>query len=306
MTKRTSLQRAISSTIADGQTIYMGGFTHMIPFEAGHEMIRQELRDLHLVRATPDLVFDRMIAAGCAAAVTFSWAGNPGVGGLRAFRRAIEDEVPTELEIHEYSHYGLIARLSAGAQGLPFVPLRTFTGSDIPTHNSAIRTVSNPYDTGPADIHVVPPLTPDVAIVRAQRADENGNAHLWGIQGDIIDAAFAAETVVLIVEELVSEAVIRSDPNRTAIPGTLVDYVVEEPYGSHPSYAQGYYDRDNDSYLAWDNVSRSQESIEEWLDEWVYSVEDQAGYLEKLGVEKLMDLTPRGNYATPVDLGQYA
>lgn len=299
------MDTAIRRSVQDGQSIYLGGFTHLIPFSAGHEIIRQGYEDLNLIRATPDLVYDRMIAAGCARKVTFSWAGNPGVGSLRAFRRAVEDGVPNQVEVEEYSHFGTVSRLAAGAQGLPFLPLRTFVGSDLIDVNDAIQTVDNPYEGGPDEVAVVPPLTPDVAVVRAQRADTEGNAHLWGIHGETVEAAFAADTVVLCVEEVVDESVIRSDPNRTEIPESTVDFVVEDPYGSHPSYAQGYYDRDNEAYLEWDRASESHESTIEWLDEWVYSMDDHIDYLEKLGTERLLELQPNTNYATPIDMGRY-
>lgn len=299
------MDSAISAAVEDSQTIYLGGFTHLIPFAAGHEIIRQGYTDLTVARATPDLVYDQMIAAGCVSKLIFSWAGNPGVGSLRAFRRAFEDGVPQELSIDEYSHFGLISRLDAGARDLPFLPVRTFIGSDYPEHIDAIRTVENPYDEGPTTIPVVPPLNPDVSVVRAQRADEDGSAQLWGIVGEMVEAAFAADTVILSVEEIVDGDVIRSDPNRTLIPDTAVDYVVEEPYGSHPSYAQGYYDRDNEAYLDWDRQTETHESTEEWLEEWVYGVENRAAYLEKLDTKRFVELQPQSNYATPVDMGEY-
>jgi glutaconate CoA-transferase subunit A len=305
MTEVTSMMEAVSGALADGSSLYLGGFTHLIPFAAGHEIIRQEYRDLNLIRATPDLIYDQMIAAGCAGIITFSWAGNPGVGSLRAFRRAVEDGVPNEVTIDEYSHFGLVSRLAAGAQELPFLPLRTYIGSDYPEHNDSIKIIENPYDDGPEEMPVVPSLNPDVAVVRAQRAAEDGSAHLWGIAGEIVEAAFAADTVILSVEEIVEESVIRSDPNRTLIPGTAVDYLVEEPYGSHPSYAQGYYDRDNEIYLDWDEQSKSHKSTEKWLSEWVYGVEDRAEYVRKLDTQRFMDLQPKTNYATPLDMGEY-
>lgn len=305
MAHLTDATTAVSSAVSDGASLYLGGFTHLIPFALGHEIIRQGYDDLHLIRATPDLIYDRLIAAGCAGSVTFSWAGNPGVGSLRAFRRAVEEGVPNPIEIDEYSHYGLVSRLSAGAEDLPFVPLRSYVGTDFPEYTDAIRTVENPYDDGVDEIAVVPPLNPDVAVVRAQRADESGNAHLWGISGEIVEAAFAADTVVLSVEEIVDEEAIRSDPNRTAISGKVVDYVVREPYGSHPSYAQGYYDRDNQAYLEWDEVSQTHEGVEAWLDEWVYGVENHREYLEQLDTDRLLDLQSGTSYATPIDMGAY-
>ncbi|WP_158057260.1 CoA transferase subunit A [Halorussus halophilus] len=310
MTEQTTLESAIDAAVEDGQSLYLAGFSHLIPFASGHEIIRQGYTDLELVRATPDLIYDRMIAAGCASKATFSWAGNPGVGCLRAFRRAVEEGVPNPLEIEEYTHFGMVARLKAGAQKLPFVPLRTFAGSDLPEYNDKIRTVADPFsDDGEnegEDVHVVPPLEPDTAVVRAQRADADGNAQLWGIVGETVDAALAAETVVLSVEQVVDESVIRSDPNRTMIPGTAVDYVVEIPYGSHPSYVQGYYDRDNPSYVEWDEVSETHESTLDWLDEWVYEVTDHREYLEKLDAERLLDLQPQPDYAEPIDMGDYS
>ena len=232
--KVTTMAGAIENAVADGQQVYLGGFTHLIPFAAGHEIIRQGYRDLGLVRATPDLVYDQMRAAGVASEVTFSWAGTPGVGSLRAFRRAVEEGVPNEIELQEYSHFGLIAGLAAGTQGLPFLPLRTFVGSEYMEVTDHIRTVTNPYDETD-EVPVVPAITPDVAVIRTQRADRSGSAQLWGIPGEMAEAAFATDTVVLAVGELVDERVIRSDPNRTIVPGAVVDYVLEDPYGSHPS-----------------------------------------------------------------------
>jgi glutaconate CoA-transferase subunit A len=300
----TDTADAISQAVQEGDTVYLGGFTHLIPFAAGHELIRQGYEDLHLVRATPDLILDQMIAAGCASAVTFSWAGNPGVGSLRCFRRAVEDGTPCPIKINEYTHFGLISRLFAGARDLPFVPLRTFIGSSLPEQNDSIKTIENPYDPN-EEVAVVSPIFPDVSIVRAQRASPEGDAQLWGITGDVTDAAFAANTVILSVEEIVNSETIRSDPNRVEIPGMVVDYVVEEPYGSHPSYTQGYYNRDNQAYLTWNEVSESHESTLDWLNEWVYGVEDRREYVEKLGVGRILDLEPAHDYAEPINIGRY-
>lgn len=305
MSKVVDMDEAISSAVHDGASVYLAGFTHLIPFAAGHEIIRQGYEDLTLIRATPDLVYDHMIAAGCASEVVFSWAGNPGMGSLRCFRRAVEDGVPNDVEVDEYSHFGLISRVSAGARDLPFVPLRTFAGSDYPAVNDAIRTMANPFDEGIDEVPVVPPLRPDVAVVRAQRADPTGSAHLWGILGEITEVAFAAETVILSVEELVDERVIRSDPNRTHLPSGIIDYVVEEPFGSHPSYVQGYYDRDNRGYIDWDDHSKTHESARQWIDDWVHGVENRTEYVEQLSSDRIVDLQPRTSYATPVDFGRY-
>ncbi|WP_254533876.1 CoA transferase subunit A [Natrinema gelatinilyticum] len=303
MSTITSMQDAIGDGVSDGDSVYLAGFTHLIPFAAGHEIIRQERRDLDLIRATPDLIYDQMIAAGCARKATFSWAGNPGVGSLPAFRRAAEEGIPTELELEEYTHFGLVAALDAGASNLPFAPLRGFIGSDLPDHNDNIARIESPFDDD--YVYAVAPIEPDVAVVRAQRADENGNAHLWGIQGEVKVAALAADTVILTVEELCPEETIRSDPNRTLITSDDVDYVVHDPYGSHPSYAQGYYGRDNEAYIEWADIASDVDRVEAWLDEWVYGVEDRREYVEKLGVDRLLDLDPDNAYAEPINMGAY-
>lgn len=315
---------AIGEAVSDGDSVCLAGFTHLIPFAAGHELIRQGREDLELIRATPDLVYDQLIAAGCARKVTYSWAGNPGMGSLPAFRRAFEEGVPNDIRIEEYTHFGLVSALHAGAANLPFVPLRTFTGSDLAAYNDNVATVRSPFeerdpdaddgdsgDGGDGDsgsgeeIHVVGPIEPDVTVVRAQRADEAGNAHHWGIAGEQKQAALAADTVVLSVEERCSEATIRSDPNRTLLTADDVDHVVVEPWGSHPSYAQGYYDRDNRTYRAWPKRADTAADAEAWLDEWVYGVANRREYVEKLGAERILDLTPDSAYATPIDVGAY-
>lgn len=305
MSKVTDLASAIGTHIDPGTEVYLGGFTHLIPFAAGHEIIRQEIGGLRVIRTTPDLVVDRLVAAGLVDSVCFSYAGNPGVGSLRAFRRAVESRVPRSIGIEEYSHLALVTRLDAGARGLPFLPVRTALGTDLPAVNEAFQTVENPYDTGPDVVAVVPPMNPEVAIVRAQRADAEGNAHLWGIHGEIVEAVFAAETVILSVEELVDGAVIRSDPNRTVIPGPEVDAVVEVPYGSHPSYAHGYYNRDNEAYLAWDVVTQTHEGTLQWLEEYVHSIDDHAGYLELVGDDRFDGLSVADAPTEPANMGRY-
>jgi len=272
------MQDAVARFVRDGDTVVIEGFTHLISFAAGHEIIRQRRRDLTLCRLTPDLIYDQMIAAGCARKVVFSWAGNPGVGSLHAFRRAVESE-QRGVEIEEYSHFGMVARFSAGAAGLPFWPLRDYEGTDLPRANDRIKAVACPY-TGES-LATVPALNPDVTIVHAQRADAQGNTQIWGLLGVQKEAAFASRRVIVVVEELVEESVIRADPNRTVIPAMIVDAVVVEPWGAHPSYAQGYYDRDNDFYVAWERISRDPGKLERYLDEFVHGVPDRAAYVAK-------------------------
>ena len=272
-----TMKAAVAAFVHDGDVVVIEGFTHLICFAAGHEIIRQRRRALTLARLTPDLIYDQMIAAGCATKLVFSWAGNPGVGSLHAFRRAVEGKRGPPLEIEEYSHFGMVARFSAGAARLPFWALRNYMGTDLPRANPRIRSVTCPY-TGEA-LATVPALNPDVTIVHAQRADAEGNAQIWGLVGVQKEAAFASERVVVVVEELVDEHVIRSDPNRTVIPGMIVDAVVVEPWGAHPSYAQGYYDRDNAFYVAWEEISRDATKLERYLDDFVYGVADRQAYL---------------------------
>jgi glutaconate CoA-transferase subunit A len=222
-----------------------------------------------------------MIAAGCARRLVFSWAGNPGAGSLHAFRRAVEGTGVPLLELEEYSHFGMVGRLSAGAARLPFWPMRNYMGTDLPGVNPRIAQVQCPY-TGER-LATVPALNPDVTIVHAQRADTQGNTQIWGLLGVQKEAAFASKRVIVVVEELVDERVIRADPNRTLIPGIAVDAVVIEPWGAHPSYAQGYYDRDNAFYVSWEPISRDPAALGRYLDEYVYGVPDRAAYVERCG-----------------------
>ena len=300
MSKLISLSEAIRRFVQDGDTVYAAGFTHLIPFAAGHEIIRQKKRGLVLARATPDLVYDQMVAAGCARKVIFSYMGNPGVGSLRFVRSEIE---AGRLEFEEYSHFGMISRLQAGATGLPFMPMNPTAASDLERANPSYRTVRDPYSG--QDVVVVPALNPDVAIVHVQRCDQDGNAHIWGIIGEQKEAAFAASRVILTTEEIVDESVIRSDPNRTLIPGMVVDAVCHVPFAAHPSYTQGYYDRDNAFYLEWDEISKSQETVQAYLDEWVYGVPDREAYWRKLGPEVQARLKVASRPSIPVDYGQY-
>jgi glutaconate CoA-transferase, subunit A len=300
MAKLISLKKAISEFVNDGDIVYAAGFTHLIPFAAGHEIIRQGKKNLTLARATPDLIYDQLVAAGCAKKVIFSYMGNPGVGSLRIVRAAIEKG---ELEWEEYSHFGMITRLQAGASGLPFLPMNQTGATSLEQVNPLIKRIPDPY--GGKDVIAVPALNPDVAIVHVQRADKNGNSHLWGIIGEQKEAAFAAKKVILTAEEIVDESVIRSDPNRTMIPGIVVSAVCHVPFASHPSYSQGYYDRDNEFYLAWDKISESKELTQKYLDEWVYGVKDRNAYWKKLGEKTHKRLKVKALYSEKINYGRY-
>jgi len=298
------MRDAVAELVRDGDTVAIEGFTHLISFAAGHEIIRQRKRDLTLARLTPDLIYDQMVAAGVARKLIFSWLGNPGVGGLNAIRRRIEDADPAPLEIEEYSHFGMVGRYTAGAANLPFYPLRSYFETDLPTANPLIRPIASPYGDG--IVYAVPPLKPDVTVVHAQRADAAGDTQVWGLLGCQKEAAFAAERVIVVVEELVDESVIRADPNRTIIPGLIVDAVVVEPFGAHPSYVQGAYDRDNRFYREWDPISRDEAALQAWLGDWVHGLDGRAAYVEKLGAERVAALRPSGSAPSgSVDYGRY-
>jgi glutaconate CoA-transferase subunit A len=301
--KVATMRDAVRELVRDGDVVAIEGFTHLICFAAGHEIIRQNKRDLTLCRLTPDVIYDQMVAAGVASRLVFSWLGNPGVGSLHAIRRRIERADPTALEIEEYSHFGMVSRYVAGASGLPFFPLRSYEESDLPRVNPRIVPIESPYGDG--SVYAVPPLNPDVAIVHAQRADRSGNAQVWGFLGCQKEAAFAAERVVVVCEELIDSTVVRRDPNRTVIPGLIVDAVVVEPRGCHPSFAQGFYDRDNRFYVEWDPISRDPDRLEAWLDEWVRGISSHEEYVDKLGVERWAQLVPDEAYSQPINYGLY-
>jgi glutaconate CoA-transferase subunit A len=302
--KTTSMREAIADLVRDRDVVAIEGFTHLICFAAGHEIIRQRKRDLTLCRLTPDVIYDQMVAAGVARKLVFSWLGNPGVGSLHAIRRRIEDSDPELLEIEEYSHFGMVCRYVAGAANLPFFPIRSYFESDLPETNPRIVPMTDPYGGDP--VYAVPPLNPDVAIIHAQRVDEWGNAQIWGIVGCQKEVAFAAKRTIVVCEELVGEDVIRADPNRTQIPGLVVDAVVVEPGACHPSYAQGYYDRDNRFYLEWDPISRDPSELETWLEEWVYGLDGHQDYVEKLGADRWRELAAGDGWSGRVNYGRYA
>ena len=292
--KVVSMKEAVADHVRDGNSIAIEGFTGSICFAAGHEIIRQQRRELTLVRMTPDLIYDQMIAAGTAKKLIFSYMGNPGVGSLYCIRRAVEKSQPRSLELEEYSHYGLVGRYAAGASRSPFFALRSYVGSDMLAANPLIKLIDDPYGSG--KIAVVPPLNPDVAILHAQRADHQGNTQLWGLLGMQKEVAFASKKVIVVVEEIVDESV---------IPGLIVNAVVHEPYGAYPSYVQGYYDRDNEAYIAWDKLSQEHTAVEAWLNDWVYGLENHAAFISKLGQTRLTKLKPESLLAAPVNYGRY-
>ena len=261
MAEIVSLAEAVERAIHDGDAVAMEGFTHLIPFAAGHEIIRQRRRDLTLARMTPDLVYDQIVGAGCARKLIFSWGGNPGVGSLYRLRDAITAGWPNPLEIEEHTHAGLANRYVAGASGLPFAVLRGAAGTDLVQHSSSVSTVRCPF-TG-EHLTAVASLNPDVTIVHAQRADRAGNVQLWGISGVQKEAVFAARHAIATVEEVVDE--LTPMPGGVVLPRFTVDAVAVVPGGAAPSYAHGYYDRDNAAYLEWDKISRDRETFTAWL-----------------------------------------
>jgi glutaconate CoA-transferase, subunit A len=262
----TTLADAVATLVRDGDTVALEGFTHLIPVAAGQEIIRQRRRDLTLVRMTPDIVYDQMIGAGCAKALVFSWGGNPGVGSLHRFRDAAANGWPVPLTLEEHSHAGMANRYAAGASGLPFAVLRGYTGTDLPAHTANVATVTCPF-TGEA-LTAVAALNPNVAIVHAQRADRRGNVQLWGITGVQKEAVLAAERSIVTVEEVVDE--LEPRPGAVVLPTWVVSAVAVAPRGAHPSYAQDYYERDNEYYRTWDAISRDRDTFTAWLDEHVY------------------------------------
>ncbi|SDS14066.1 CoA transferase subunit A [Agrococcus carbonis] len=304
--KTMSLHDAIARFVRPGSTLCIEGFTHAIPVAAGHEIIRQGIKGLTLVRITADIIVDQMLAAGCIDTLVSSFVGNSSAGSLGEVRRRIERGEPKPLEYVEYSHYGMVCRYLAGAQRLPFYPVQSYFGSDLPAINDELRTVTSPYplpDGSSQEIYVVPPINPDVTIVHAQRADRSGNVQMWGLTGVQAEAVFAAEHAIVTVEEIVDDDVVRSDPNRTIIPAHAVSAVVQVPMGAHPSFAQGYYDRDNEFYRAWSAISADRERLAAWLDEWVHALPDHAAYVERLGADTRERLRVAPALSQPVDYG---
>jgi len=267
MAEIVSLADAVAAAIGDGDAVAMEGFTHLIPFAAGHEVIRQGRRDLTLIRMTPDVIYDQLIGAGCASKLIFSWGGNPGVGSLHRFRDAVENGWPAPLRLEEHSHAGMANRYAAGAAGMPFAVLRGYRGTGLEglpglDGQPSVRPITCPF-TGET-LTAVAALNPDVTVIHAQRADRAGNVQLWGIMGVQKEAVLSARRAVVTVEEIVPG--LRPQPGAIVLPGWTIDYIAHAPGGAHPSYALGYSQRDNDFYVAWDAISRERDSFRRWLE----------------------------------------
>lgn len=270
-----SLSEAVAALVRDGSYVALEGFSHLIPFAAGHEIIRQGRRNLSLVRMTPDVIYDQMIGAGCASSLMFSWGGNPGIGSLHRFRDAVENAWPVPLSIEERSHSDLSNAWVAGAANLPFAVLRGYTGSDLPRVNPNIRTITCPF-TG-EQLAATPAVRPDVTIIHAQKADHKGNVLVWGILGVQKEAVLAAKHAVVTVEERVDS--LDAPPNACILPSWVIDAVCLVPRGAAPSYAHGYYSRDNAFYRRWDAISRERESFRAWVKEHILDTADFCEYL---------------------------
>jgi glutaconate CoA-transferase subunit A len=274
MAQLMSLSEAVAQLIHDGDTLAMEGFTHLIPFAAGHEVIRQRKQRLTLIRMTPDVIYDQLIGAGCAQRLVFSWGGNPGVGSLHRLRDAVEHDWPQPLEIEEHSHAGLSNAYVAGASHLPFGVLRGYSGTDLPRNNDHIKFIRCPF-TG-EELAAVRAVRPDVTVIHAQKADRKGNVLLWGILGVQKEAALAADRAIVTVEEIVDD--LEAWPNACILPWWVVSAVCVVPGGASPSYAQGYYQRDNRFYLAWDAIARERDGFTAWIQRHILDTGDFAEF----------------------------
>lgn len=290
MAEFTSLSDAIADLVPDGASVAMEGFTHLIPFAAGHEAIRQSKKDLTLIRLTPDVIYDQMIGMGCARKLIFSWGGNPGVGSLHRLRDAVEHGYPRPLEVEEHSHAGMAVRYTAGASGLPFGVLRGYLGTDLETQTNVAR-IECPFTA--ETLAAVPAINPDVAVIHAQQADRKGNIGIWGITGVQREIALAAGAVLVTVEAIVDELDPGGRPNFALLPAWTVDAVAHVPRGSHPSYSMGYTKRDNYFYTMWDAISRDRDLFESWMKEFVLS-RDFDGYLAALDEGSILEMAGDG------------
>jgi len=272
-----SLKTAIADLVHDGNVVALEGFTHLIPHAAGHELIRQGRRDLSLIRMTPDIVYDQLIGAGCARRLTFSWGGNPGVGSLHRLRDAVEDGWPSTLELEEHSHAGMAAAYAAGASNLPFGVLRGYVDTDL-VDRTSVRRITCPFTR--EDLAAVAAHRPDVGVIHAQQADREGNVQLWGILGVQKEAILASARSLVTVEEIVEE--LEPRPGGVVIPSWTIDAIAVAPGGAHPSYAHGYYERDNEFYVQWDAISRDRDQFAAWIERHVLGTSDAVEYHRSL------------------------
>ncbi|HEX4743752.1 MAG TPA: CoA-transferase [Candidatus Limnocylindria bacterium] len=278
----TTLRDAVAQHVPDGASVALGcSLEPAIPFAFVHEVIRQERRDLDLIGPISDIAFDMLIGAGCVRSVTAAWVGNVSAGLAHCYRRAMEHGVPNRIAVRDHTNFTLAQALLAGALGAPYLPTRTILGSDIVDANGTFVRSTSPLDGSP--LLLIPAITPDVTVLVVQRADEDGNAHLWGPWGVSQEAALAARAVIVLAEEIVPRAVIASDPNRTIVPGTKVSAVVEVPGGAHPSPLQGKYGRDHEFFHEYHRATRTADGFAAWIAEWVTGLADHAAYLAKLG-----------------------
>jgi len=271
------LADAIATHVHDGDTLAMEGFTHLIPHAAGHELIRQQKQELTVMRMTPDIIYDQLIGMGLVRKLVFSWGGNPGVGSLHRFRDAVEKGWPRTLELEEHSHAGMACAYQAGASGLPFAVLRGYVGTDMPQYNPRIKRITCPF-TG-EQLAAVPAHRPDVAVIHAQKADPKGNVLITGIIGVQKEVVLAAKRAIVTVEEMVED--LGAGFNAVVLPHWVVAAVCVVPRGAHPSYAQGYYKRDNAFYHEWDDISRTRDSFHGWITEFITGTRDHAEFMAK-------------------------
>ena len=301
--KLVTMRDAIARHVPSGSMVLLGAqLEQMIPFAAGHEMIRQGRRDLTVVGPISDILFDQMIGAGCVSRVMAAWVGNVSAGVGYCFRRAVEHAVPRKIEVVDYSNFTVALALHAAALGVPFLPTYATLGSDLLKKNGNLREFSSPVSE--EKLVAVRALRPDVAILHVQRADVQGNAHIWGSLGVAVDGARAARKIIIVAEEIAEPSVISSDPNRTLVPGFLVEAVVHEPGGAHPSPVQGYYGRDHAFFAQYHEQTRRVEDFEDWLARWVVHVSDRGEYLKQVGAERMQSLGVKEHaYTAPADFG---
>ena len=297
------MKEAVSRFIEDGDSVVMGAaLESAIPFSAGHEIIRQGKKDLTLIGPISDMLFDQIIGSGCVKKVIAAWVGNVIMGVGYNMRRAMEEGIPRKIEINDYTNFAIALALHAGSLGIPFIPTKSLLGTGMMSEEQPFKGMECPYTK--EKLALVPALKPDVAILQAQRADEEGNTHFWGGSGVTKEAALAARKVLVVVEEIVSRKVIQRDPNRTLIPGFLVSAVIQEPWGAHPSPMQGYYNRDHEKYMTYHQESKDREGYLKWLKEWVLGLKDREEYLKLLGEEKIKSLLIKHHRKSlPVDYG---